>query len=268
MSKRILLTGATGFVGRQIHQALVERGADVSVVTRHGDVEGATAIFTKDAFAEPRTWWAQTCADIDIVIHAAWYTEPGLYLSSERNLDCLAGTLRLAQGASDAGVRRIVGVGTCYEYDLSQGDLSIETPLKPETQYAAAKAATFQVLSQWAGIAGVSFLWTRLFFLFGECEDPRRLVPYLHERLAAGEKAELTSGTQVRDYLNVETAGRMIADAAMSDRQGPMNICSGEPATVREVAERIADQYGRRDLLCFGARPKNLIDPPHVVGIP
>jgi len=268
VNTRVLLTGATGFVGRQILKALLGRGADVSVVTRHKSLEGATAIRTDDCFAEPRVWWAQVCADIDMVIHAAWYTEPGQYLSSARNLDCLAGTLRLAQGARDAGVRRIVGVGTCFEYDLSRGVLSIDTPLNPETQYAAAKAATFQVLSKWSENAGVSFLWTRLFFLYGEREDPRRLVPYLHERLAAGERAELTSGTQVRDFLDVEVAGKMIADAAMSDREGPMNICSGNPVTVRAIAESIADQYGRRDLLCFGTRPKNLIDPPHVVGIP
>lgn len=268
MNKRILLTGATGFVGRQILKALLAQGADVSIVTRQSVVEGATAIHTGDCFAEPRAWWSKVCTDIDTVIHAAWYTEPGLYLSSERNLDCLAGSLRLAQGAHDADVRRIVGVGTCFEYDLSRGNLSIETPLNPETQYAAAKAATYQVLSKWSGNAAVSFLWTRLFFLYGEREDPRRLVPYLHQRLAAGERAELTCGTQIRDYLDVKVAGKMIADAALSDREGPMNVCSGIPVTVRAVAESIADQYGRRDLLCFGTRPENLVDPPQVVGIP
>jgi dTDP-6-deoxy-L-talose 4-dehydrogenase (NAD+) len=59
----------------------------------------------------------------------------------------------------------------------------------------------------------------------------------------------------------------MIVDVALSDRQGPVNICSGVPITVRQLAEQIADQYGRRDLLKFGARPDNLFDPPCVVGV-
>lgn len=267
MTERILLTGAAGFVGRQILKALLVRGADVTALTRTRTITNARTIRTEDAFAESRAWWAQTCSGIDVVIHAAWYVEPGLYLTSEKNLDCLVGTVRLAQGASDAGVRRFVGLGTCAEYDLNQGDLSIATPLNPQTPYAAAKAALFHALSQWAESKEVSFLWARLFYLYGENEDPRRLVPYLHECLAAGERADLTSGTQVRDFLDVEVAGKRIADAAMSEREGPMNVCSGEPVTVRAFAERIADRYGRRDLLCFGARPDNRFDPPRVVGI-
>jgi dTDP-6-deoxy-L-talose 4-dehydrogenase (NAD+) len=59
----------------------------------------------------------------------------------------------------------------------------------------------------------------------------------------------------------------MIVDVAMGNRAGAINICSGIPITVRILAEQIADEYGRRDLLKFGARPDNLVDPPRVVGI-
>jgi dTDP-6-deoxy-L-talose 4-dehydrogenase (NAD+) len=59
----------------------------------------------------------------------------------------------------------------------------------------------------------------------------------------------------------------MIVEHALGSGQGPVNICSGTPVTVRELAERIADEYGRRDLLRFGARPDNLVDPPCVVGV-
>ncbi len=83
----------------------------------------------------------------------------------------------------------------------------------------------------------------------------------------AGEPAELSSGNQIRDFLDVREAGAMIAEAALSERQGPVNICSGVPVTVRQLAERIADAYGRRDLLRFGARADNAFDPPCVVGV-
>jgi dTDP-6-deoxy-L-talose 4-dehydrogenase (NAD+) len=86
--------------------------------------------------------------------------------------------------------------------------------------------------------------------------------------LEKGEPAELTSGKQIRDFLDVADVGKMISDVALSDQIGAVNICSGVPITVRQLAEQIADEYGRRDLLIFGARLDNLIDPPCVVGVP
>jgi len=267
----VLLTGATGFVGRQVLRALGERGARVRVVVRRGKEIASPAlestVTSADIFGESAGWWANACRGIDCVIHAAWYAEPGRYLQSPKNGECLAGTLRLAEGAIAAGVRRFVGIGTCFEYDLGAGRLTVATPLKPTTPYAQAKADAFTALAQMLPPHGVSFAWCRLFYLHGEGEDARRLVPYLRARLAAGEPAELSSGTQVRDFLDVREAGRMIAEAALGAREGPINICSGVPITVRALAERIADEYGRRDLLRFGARPDNLVDPPMVVGM-
>lgn len=268
----ILLTGASGFIGRQVLNALAEQGGRVRAVVRQ-DKQIAPSpaidrvIASPDIFAESAAWWADACRGVDTVIHVAWYAEPGHYLRSPKNFDCLAGTLRLAQGAVTAKVRRFVGIGTCFEYDLATGHLSVSTSLKPTTPYAQAKAEAFTALSQLLPQHGVEFAWCRLFYLYGEGEDARRLVPYLRAKLAAGEPAELTSGTQVRDYLDVREAARQIVNIALGSGQGPVNICAGEGVTVRALAERIADEYGRRDLLRFGARPDNLTDPPVVVGV-
>lgn len=271
----VLLTGATGFVGRQILKTLVAQPAvKVRLVVR--DVkqnqvgrsgQSKSVLVTPDIFFEPPVWLEEVCSGINTVIHAAWYAEPGKYLQSQKNIDCLSGTLALAKACVQAGVRRFVGIGTCFEYDLSSGYVSIDTPLKPTTLYAASKTAVFFALSQYLAAAGVEFVWCRLFYLYGEGEDERRLVPYLRKQLSQGELAELTSGTQVRDFLDVQEAGRLIAEIAQGKQQGPVNVCSGQAITVRQLAEQIADEYGRRDLLRFGARPDNLVDPPCVVGV-
>ncbi len=270
----ILLTGAAGFVGRQVLRELTRRSCRLRLVIRQGAaarIESVPAIesvvLTPDLWSESAAWFTEQCHDVDTVIHVAWYAEPGKYLQSPINLDCLAGTLRLAQGASRAKVRRLVGIGTCFEYDLEADLLSIMSPLRPLTPYAAAKAAAFMALSQYLPQQGLEFAWCRLFYLHGDGEDERRLVPYLRARLQAGQPAELTSGIQIRDYLDVREAARMIVDGALGQIQGPTNICSGIPVTVRELAERIADEYGRRDLLRFGARLDNLVDPARVVGV-
>lgn len=275
VARTALVTGGSGFVGREVVAALADHGVAVRLVLRDGreppsEAGGALerVIHTANLFAESSTWWASACQGIDTVIHAAWYAEPGRYLDSPLNLGCVVGTLSLAQGAADAGVRRWVGIGTCFEYDVSAGRLAVDTPLRPTTPYAGAKAATYLALSPWFKEARIEFLWCRLFYLHGgEHEDRRRLVPYIRSRLAAGEVADLTSGAQIRDFMDVRDAGRMIADAALGTRQGAMNVCSGVPVTVRELAERVADEFGRRDLLRFGARADNLVDPPVVVGV-
>lgn len=269
----ILLTGSTGFVGRQVLRALAERGCRLRVVMRPGRQNAIASSDTIDEIATADLWsqspegYAALCRDIDTVIHVAWYAEPGQYLQSPINLDCLTGTLRLTQAAAAAKVRRFVGIGTCFEYDFAPGYLKTDTPLRPSTPYAAAKAAAFLALSQYLPQQGVEFAWCRLFYLYGEGEDERRLVPQLRSKLAAGRPVDLTSGKQIRDYLDVREAGRMIAECALGRVRRAVNICSGTPVTVRELAERIADEYGRRDLLRFGARPDNLVDPPCVVGV-
>ena len=274
MKKRVLLTGATGFVGRKVLSYLATQDVCLTVIVRDGKQSLFTnnpavqnIITTVDLFAEKAEWWANVMQGIDTVVHVAWYAEPGLYLQSSKNLDCLQGTLRMAKDAAQAGVRRFVGIGTCFEYDLSYGMLSTETPLRPLTPYAGAKAAAYMALSQVLPAYGIEFVWCRLFYLYGKGEDARRLVPYLREKLAAGETAELTSGNQIRDFIDVSEAGRLIGEAALGVVQGPINICSGIPITVKQLAENIADEYGRRDLLRFGTRPDNLIDPLCVVGL-
>ena len=68
--------------------------------------------------------------------------------------------------------------------------------------------------------------------------------------------------------MDVAVAGSVIADASMGLNVGPFNVCSGEGISVRQLAENIADEYGGRSLLNFGARKDNLSDEPFVVGIP
>lgn len=272
MKKRILVTGATGFVGRQILAALLKKDVELRLVVRTGSESrlpdcSREVLTTPDLFKESSEWWAVACKGVDTVVHAAWYAEPGFYMQSPQNLDCLAGTLRLAAGAVQVGVRRLVGIGSCAEYDMSYSELSVETPLRPSTPYAGAKAATFLALSTLLRSQGVAFAWARLFYLYGEGEDARRLVPYLRSRLSLEEPVELTSGKQIRDYLDVGTAGEHIAALALGQAVGAVNICSGQAQTVRELAEKIADEYGRRDLLRFGARADNCFDPPRVVGV-
>jgi nucleoside-diphosphate-sugar epimerase len=275
MKRKILLTGAPGFVGRQIARSLVASGHRPVLILRPGgfartglDASDADVIETADLFGESTDWWQHALAGVDAVIHAAWYVEPGKYLDSTENIRCVEGSLRLADAAVREGVARFVGVGTCFEYRLPNAEITADAEVGPATLYAASKLALFHMLEKHFDGSGTSLAWARLFYLFGDGEHPARLFPMLHRRLAAGEKVQLSSGEKLRDFLDVADAGRMIAGLAATEQKGVVNICSGKAVTIREIAESIADEYGRRDLIEFGTGTVHPRDPQAVVGVP
>lgn len=271
--KHILITGAGGFVGRQVLKALKGKGHRVTAVLRPGQqlpagYEADAAVATPDLFSEEEAWWRERLGGIDCVIHSAWYVEPGKYLDNPRNLDCVAGSIALAKAAVAAGVGHFIGIGTCMEYRLPGDRLAVDSPLEPATLYAAAKLALYHMLGHFLPGTATTFSWCRLFYLYGEGEYAARLVPYVRAQLEKGETVKLSAGTQLRDYLDVAEAGRQIAAVVETGQTGAINICSGKAVTIRALVEGIADEYGRRDLLEFGTAAIHPSDPAAVVGIP
>lgn len=266
--RRVLLTGATGFVGRQVLKRLLQIGYDVRIVVRKPvhDIFGVEQVIVDDLFSAPLSELKSVCSNVDILIHSAWYAVPGKYLTSNTNITCLSGTLTLAQAAIEVGVARFVGIGTCFEYELSDGPLRSSSPIAPTSVYGACKASAFMTLSHMMLNEARSFAWCRLFYLYGEGEDERRLVPYIRKQLASGKPVELTNGQKIRDYMDVCEAGSQIADIALSDFQGAINICSGNPITIGDLAYGIADEYQRRDLIRLGAKADAPDDPMCVYG--
>ncbi len=272
--KTILLTGATGFLGKKILDDLNSKDINIHVISRKdesffsGYRNVTKVIKTKNFFTQNSKWYANICKDVNIIVHAAWYAEPGKYLESNINIECLSGTINFAKAAAEQKVDKFVGVGTCFEYDLTSSvPLKTDSKLDPLFLYSITKNSTFQILKKLFENKKIDFLWTRVFYLYGDGEDSRKLVAVLRSKLSIGKVVELTSGNQIRDFMDVKSAGSLIANAAISKNVGPFNVCSGVGISIRELAENIADEYGRRDLLLFGARKDNLTDSPYVVGI-
>lgn len=267
--KRVILTGANGFVGRQIAKALVARGHSVTGIVRRtsGLVDGVQAVETTDLFAKDRAWWANHLAGADALIHAAWFVQPGEYLHSPENLRCLNGSLVLGEAARAAGLPHFIGIGTCMEYRLPSDRLDVDAPTGPTTPYAAAKLELYCRLRQRFARSRTRFSWARLFYLHGEAEQATRLVPYITRQLAQDQVARLSAGDQLRDFMDVADAGRLIAGIVDTGQTGAINVCSGQPVTVRRLAEQIADRVGKRHLLAFGSAERHPFDPLAVVGI-
>ncbi len=257
--KRVLVTGATGFVGRMALAPLLARGYDVHAVL-HGprvDMPGVT--------------WHEVdlLAGLDFVrdlapthlLHLAWYAVPGKYWTSRENARWVRASLALFDAFVAAGGKRCVMAGSSAEYDWSGGTCREgETPIAPGTYYGNAKAALWNVVREDAKAAGVSAAWARFFFLYGPHEYPERLVSSVIRSLLRGERARTSPGTQRRDFLHTADAAEATVALLDSAVDGPVNIASGRALPVRELIELIrAETGGEVDYGALPADPVPLI---------
>ena len=251
---RVLVTGATGFVGRVAVAALAERGLEIHAAARlRADDVPADACHEVDLLAEGAPEGLVRDAAPTHLLHLAWTTEHGRYWHDPANTGWTAATMRLFESFAAAGGTRIVFAGSCAQYDWNTGDAFSETasPRRPTTPYGEAKQAVEEGLER----LEVSSATALIFFPYGPHEAPERLVPSLTLRLLAGEEAPASAGTQIRDFIHVEDCAAALAELVCSGLKGPVNIASGEPTSVAGVAQLVAAIVGRPDLLRLGALP-------------
>ena len=181
--------------------------------------------------------------------------------------------LRLGRGehATVTGVRRERGAARRHRWIVPRVRWTFgycaedRTPCRPHTTYGVCKHALQLLASEFAARHDLSSVWGRIFFLYGPHEHPDRLVSSTIRSLLARQPARCSHGMQVRDYLYVQDVADAFVALLDSDTSGPVNIASGRPITLREIALRIAELMNGGDLLQLGAIPAAATDMPLVV---
>jgi len=224
---RVLVTGATGFIGSAVMRRLAADG--------------------HEAIALAADLLAQELPDLAAIgathcIHAAWYTNHSDYLTHPVNRSWVAASLRLAK----AFPGRFVGLGTCLEYDVASavGPLTEDSPLRPDTLYARCKLDLLEALAE----RGSDFAWARIFFVYGPGDRGGRLFPQMIERFARGEAAGPACGGLRRDYIHVDDLAGQIVRLATSDASGPVNTGTGEAPTLSQIYAAGAAAFGSPEL--------------------
>ena len=276
-NKKILLTGALGFLGYQVLNELLNVNKEVYILVRKKSknlnklkklkkYRNLKIIYCNNFFREKKNFFTKLTKNIDLVIHCAWNLD-GNFMNSNKHLECLIGTLVFAEACIENKIKKFVGIGSCVEYDTKKSYLSVDTKLNPSTNYSAAKIATYTALKRLFEFNKIDFLWCRVFYLYGEGEKDNRLIPYVKKMLKKNKNVDLTSGKQIRDYLDVKDAGKQIVQHSFSKKNNAVNICSGKGLSIKEIVTSIADKLNKRHLLKFGTRKENPFDPPKVIGI-
>ncbi len=273
----ILVTGATGFIGRALARSLAARGLETTCLVRSAErgtrllphpecrvvevpsFEPAAVLHEAVAGRAPRTVFHLAASGV-----AQGDRDPGQLVAG--NVSLLADLLA---AAADWPVARFIHVGSCAEYGERTEPLDEDAPLAPTSLYGAAKAAATLLGRPLAKQLGVPLLVLRPFGVFGPGEAPRRLLPHLLAKLTAGEDVPLTPGDQERDFLYVGDVVRALFTAASTDGldEGIFNVCSGIARPVRDVALAVAEAVGRpASALRFGAQPARPDEAPRIVG--
>jgi nucleoside-diphosphate-sugar epimerase len=258
---RVLVTGATGFVGRHVVSQLLERRHTVTAVARDEARARQFSWFDSIRFAAcdiHRSVSNQmgSFAAQDAVMHLAW---PGLpnYGSAFHVEENLPGSYRFLKSLVEAGVRQVLVTGTCGEYGLQSGALSEDIPPAPVTQYALAKDTLHKYLQALQQQHRYVLQWARLFYMYGPGQHANSLLSQLDSALDRGDAMfNMSGGEQLRDYLPIEdVALRLVSLLEHPDCTGTINICSGEPISVRRLVMQHLTKRGRDIQLNAGYYP-------------
>jgi len=267
--KKVLLTGASGFIGSHCLSFLKKKGYEVFALYRTRYLEEPKGIQWVQADLLNSGQVKHTVQTIrpTHLLHLAWDVTPGKCLTSSENLDWIKAGLTLMEAFSNSSGRRLVMAGTCYEYDLTNGFVSEEiTPLKPHTLYGGAKLSLNIALESFAKQMGLSAAWGRIFFLYGPNECSQRFVPSVIKGLLKKQTVPCTHCNQIRDYMYVEDVAEAMVELLDSSIEGSINIASGKGISLRTIIENIEDQLQVKGLVQYGALKANASEPSQLIG--
>ncbi len=240
---KVLVTGATGFIGNNVTKELLKNNHEV-IATSSNESKAKNCSWFNDvkyiAFN-----LSQFNSDIDyysefnkpdVIIHLAWEGLPNYnsLFHIERNLFRHYSFLKsmIVNGAKDITV-----TGTCLEYGLQEGELNEDLPSRPSNSYAIAKDSLRKFLEQLQKDISFNFKWARLFYMYGEGQNPNAILPQLSKALDENaNEFKMSCGDQQRDYLQVEKVAEYLVKIAIQKKiDGIINCCSGTPVTINKL---------------------------------
>lgn len=270
---KVLVTGATGFVGRHLVVALLARGCAVRAVARNAETAASLPWINAVEFIKADIHGADLdigalTDGIDALAHLAW---PGLpnYQALFHFEHNLMADYRFIKGAVEAGVPQVLVTGTCFEYGMQSGPLDEQTAPQPGNPYGLAKNTLRLFLENLQRVQPFTLQWARLFYLHGAGQNPNSLLAALDRAIDAGdERFNMSGGEQLRDYLAIETAaGYLAAIMQQRDFDGVINCASGQPISVRALVEQRVRERGASIDLNLGHYPYATHEPMAFWGV-
>jgi len=239
---KITLTGAAGFLGRHFCNNPALASHELILIDRNEKSENISLSNNKMRFigmdiASAGSDVFERLGSPNLLIHLAWgelnnFQSPG-HMTKELpvHFNFLSHMVR-------GGLRRMMVLGTCFEYGLQNGELDENQLCHPATWYGLAKYALLRQLEFLQKERAFELLWPRLFYMYGEGQSANSIYPQLMRAIAAGDSEfRMSAGEQIRDYMPVDELVDKLCRLALSSHAGVVNVCSGQPISLRKLVE-------------------------------
>jgi dTDP-6-deoxy-L-talose 4-dehydrogenase (NAD+) len=274
MKKKILVTGATGFIGKYVVERLLEEGIDVIATSAHEEKARQQPWFSRvryipfdfASFDSTQDYFS-FFGEPDAIIHLAWEGLPN-YKSDFHLLINYPRHAAFLRNLVEHGLKDITVTGSCMEYGIQEGEIKEDQPALADHFYGRAKEALRLSLDRLAQEYQIPVKWARLFYMYGMGQSPKSLLSQLDKALEEGQETfNMSGGQQTRDYLPVEKiAEYIVAVALQQEITGVVHICSGKPITVKQLVEDHLRKMGKTIHLNLGFYPYTDYEPMHFWG--
>lgn len=269
---KVLVTGATGFVGSCLARRLIQHGYDVHVFVRKDsdrwrirDLQGRMQEHDVNLREAAAVQQAVSSIAPRIICHLATY---GGFASQRESADIFEvnflGTVNLLRACEKTGFDLFINTGSSSEYGIKSGPMKEDDLLEPVGDYGVAKAAATLFCQSEYREKTLPILTLRLFSPYGPWDDPKRLVPYVIKSMLRGDAPSISTPEAVRDYVFIED----VIDCYLELIQKPacpapiFNIGSGHHYAVRDIVTRISTIAGATTAPLWGSVPCRRTESP------
>ncbi len=238
---KVLVTGATGFIGNYVINELLQRNIKVIASSTNIDKAKTCTWFNKVTYI-PFTFSTEASTNLfeyfnkpNKLIHLAWQGLPN-FKADFHLTENLPQQKIFLKNIIDSGLTDITVTGTCFEYGMQEGELNEEMECKPDNTYAKAKHELHLFLQQLCLTKPLLNKWIRLFYMYGKGQNSKSLISQLDAALENNEAIfNMSGGEQIRDFLPIEEVAKNIVTIALQNKfVGTINCCSGKPIAVKQ----------------------------------
>ena len=264
MGKRILLTGVTGLIGKEVIKPLVDLDFEISALNiDEVNPDNGVNWIKCNMFDEKSVKEAVEKVKPTHLLNFAWATT-GDYLTNPINFEFVKAGLNLIKYFKESGGKRAVYVGTCFEYKFKDEPLKEDGERNPQTLYAKCKDALHNMVEEYCKLNDISFGYGRIYYVFGRKENEKRLTAHIIKSLRGDKEVNIVNGDFVRDYMYAKDIAGAFAKFVDTDVQGSVNICTGKGISLKDYALTIAKKLDRENLVNINY--ENLNQPMFIVG--
>ena len=263
--ERVLVTGANGYIGRKVVDALLKLGYKVTATDFSCDQVNPLADRVEvDLFNSDNLY--ELFLKPDRLIHLAW--KDGFNHNAGSHIEYLPKHLDFIKSLIDAGVKHIAVMGSMHEIGFYEGKVDEYTPCNPLSLYGISKNALRQSLYVLNKNNDFSLYWLRGYYIFGNDEKNHSIFAKLLEKEKAGEKLfPFTTGENQYDFISIDNLALEIALAATQDEvKGIINVCSGKPLSLKDMVESFIKENHLKIRLNYGVFPSRPYDSKIIYG--